>query len=143
MRFRQTPLFGKAAEGVGLKELQIVIADDSILIRELLERALARLEGCSLVGMAADGREAINMIRALKPNLIVLDITMPHRSGIQVLREIRKEDPETAIIMFTADPSTVLREVCLEAGADYYLGKSELAELIEICREKLNGYQEV
>ncbi len=123
---------------MALKELKILVADDSILIRELLERALARLEGCSLVGMAADGLEAINMIRALKPNVVVLDITMPHRSGIQVLKEIRKEDPDTAIIMFTADPSTVLREVCLEAGADYYLGKSELTELIEICREKLH-----
>lgn len=120
----------------GLKELRIVIADDSILIRELLQRAFTRLEGCSLVGMAADGLEAINMIRALKPNVVVLDITMPHRSGIQVLKEIRKEDPATSIIMFTADPSTVLREVCLKAGADHYLGKAELTELIEICREK-------
>jgi len=63
---------------------------------------------------------------------------MPHRSGIEALKEIRQEDPEIVIIMFTADPSVVLRDVCLEAGANFYLDKSQLQELIDICEERFS-----
>jgi DNA-binding NarL/FixJ family response regulator len=119
-----------------LNELTIVIADDSPVVREHLKRALAQVDGCVLVGMAVDGAEAINMVRALRPDIVVLDIAMPHRSGIDALKEIRREDPEIVIIMFTADPSVVLRDVCLEAGANFYLDKSQLQELIDICEER-------
>ena len=121
-----------------LKELKIVIADDSPVVREHLRRASAQVDGCSLVGMAVDGGEAINMVRALRPDIVVLDIAMPHRSGIEALREIRQEDPEIVIIMFTADPSVVLRDVCLEAGANFYLDKSQLQELIDICEDRFS-----
>ncbi len=120
-----------------LKELKIVIADDSVVVREQLRRAFAQVEGCVLIGIAADGSEAINMVRALKPDVVVLDISMPHRNGIQALREIRKEDPSTVIIMYTADPSVVLKESCLEAGANFYLDKLQIQELIDICEERL------
>ena len=85
--------------------------------------------------MAADGIEGVEVIRELRPHVVVLDITMPHRDGIDVLREIRKEDPEMVIIMFTADPSVVLEDICLKEGANYYLGKSELIDLVGICKE--------
>jgi len=120
-----------------LRELKIVVADDSTIVREHLKRAFAQVEGCVLIGMAEDGAEATNMVRALKPDVVVLDISMPHRSGIQVLRDIRDEDPNAVIIMFTADPSVLLRDVCLEAGANFYLDKSQLQELIEICEDQL------
>src|SRR5215510_6295815 len=119
-----------------LKDLRIVIADDSAPIREQLGRAFAQVDCCTLIGMAEDGHEALNMVRALRPDVVVLDISMPQRSGVQVLREIRSEDPETVIIMFTADPSVVLREVCLESGANFYLDKAQLNELVAICVEQ-------
>ena len=77
-------------------------------------------------------------MRALRPDIVVLDIAMPHRSGIDALKEIRREDSEIVIIMFTADPSVVLRDVCLEAGANFYLDKSQLQELIDICEERFS-----
>ena len=120
-----------------MKELKIVIADDSEAIRQVLQHELAKIDGCVLVGTAADGREAIDMVGTLQPDLVVLDISMPHRNGIQVLREIREADPERVIIMFTGDPSAVLKEVCLEMGANFYLDKSQLEDLMDICREHL------
>ena len=122
-----------------VKELKIVIADDSEAIRQLLQHEFAKLNGCVLAGMASDGREAIDMVSALEPDIVVLDISMPHRNGIQVLREIRRADPSRVIIMFTGDPSVVLREVCLEMGANFYLDKSQIEELMDICRDHLNG----
>lgn len=112
-----------------------MLVDDSPLIRDYLDTTLTRINGCEVVGMAADGIEAVKVIRELRPHVVVLDITMPHRNGIEVLREIRKEDPEMVIIMFTADPSVVLEEICLKEGANHYLNKSEVLDLIAICKD--------
>jgi two-component system response regulator DctR len=126
-------------EQVSLKELRIVLVDDSPIIRDYLNTTLTRIDGCTVVGMAADGIEAVKVIRDLRPQVVVLDITMPHRNGIDVLREIRKEDPNMMIIMFTADPSVVLEEICLKEGANYYLSKGEVLDLLAICRELVGG----
>lgn len=118
-----------------MTKLTIVLVDDSPLIRDYLNTTLTRIHGCAVVGMAADGIEAVKVIRELRPHVVVLDITMPHRNGIDVLREIRKEDPNMVIVMFTADPSVVLEEICRKEGANYYLNKSEVLELVGICKE--------
>lgn len=118
-----------------MKDLKIVLVDDSPVIRDYLDTTLARVNGCTVVGMAADGIEAMHVIRELRPNVVVLDITMPHRNGIEVLREIRKQDSDMVIIMFTADPSIVLEDICLKEGANHYLDKSEVLDLITICKE--------
>ena len=118
-----------------MKDLRIVLVDDSPLIRDYLDTTLTRIDGCTVVGMAADGIEAVKVIRELRPHVVVLDITMPHRNGIDVLREIRKEDSNMVIIMFTADPSVVLEDICLKEGANYYLSKSEVLDLVAICKE--------
>jgi two-component system, CitB family, response regulator DctR len=118
-----------------LKDLRIVLVDDSPIIRDYLDTTFQRIAGCTVVGMAADGIEAVKVIRELRPHVVVLDITMPHRNGIDVLRDIRKEDPSMVIIMFTADPSVVLEDICLREGANHYLNKSEVLELVTICKE--------
>jgi DNA-binding NarL/FixJ family response regulator len=120
-----------------LKELKVFLADDSEPIRQQLERALSLIDGCKLVGTASGGNDAIELIRSLQPDVVVLDISMSHREGIRVLREIRKEVPVAQIIIFTADPSVVLQEVCLEAGADFYLHKTQIQDLIDILSVQL------
>ena len=122
-----------------MKDLRIVVVDDSPIIRDYLEITFTRIEGCNVVGTAADGIEAVKIIRELRPHVVVLDITMPHRNGIEVLREIRKEDSNMVIIMFTADPSVVLEEICLKEGANYYLNKSEVLDLMAICKGLVRG----
>lgn len=89
-----------------MKEVKIVIADDSAAIRHQLQRALSRIEGLKLIGLAENGVEAVRMVRTLDPNLLVLDISMPHKNGLEVLREIRRDHPLLKIVIFTADPST-------------------------------------
>lgn len=120
-----------------MKELWIVVVDDSAVVRDHLNRVFAKVKGCRIVGLAANGDEGLSMIRALQPHVVILDISMPHRNGIEVLREIRKENSTMVIVMFTADPSVVLEEICLKEGANYYLGKTQAFELIEICTGQL------
>jgi DNA-binding NarL/FixJ family response regulator len=118
-----------------LKDLRIVVVDDSELIRDYLSLTLAKIEGCNIVGTAEDGNAGLTIIQSLRPNVVILDISMPHRDGIEVLREIRKEDSDIIIIMFTADPSVILANVCLDAGANYYVSKSQVSKLIDICED--------
>jgi CheY-like chemotaxis protein len=123
-----------------LKEIRILLADDSEADRQQVQKAFSQVDGCTLVGMVASGNEATQLVKDLQPDVVVLDLPMPHRDGIQVLREIRKEGPKAEIIMFTADPSVVLKEVCLEAGADFYLHKSQIQDLLDICSGRLTQH---
>jgi len=120
-----------------LKEVKVFVADDSDAVIKQLESALSSIAGCDLVGTAGGNLQAIEPVKSLQPDVIILDISMPHREGIDVLRKIRKEVPLAEIIIFTADPSVILQEVCLEAGADFYLHKTQIQDLLDICSMRL------
>lgn len=116
-----------------LKELKIVIAEDSKMIGNIVSRTLSRIEGFRIAGLAENGVGALELVRKHKPHVLVLDISMPVKDGIEVLEELRAEGSAIVIIMFTADESPFARKACLDLGANYYLDKSQLGELIEIC----------
>jgi CheY-like chemotaxis protein len=122
-----------------VKQLEIVIAEDSAAMMVLIERLLSVITGFVVVGTATDGVEAIRLVRLLKPHVLVLDVSMPLKDGIEVIKELRKDDSSTVIIMFTADPSPFIRDVCLEAGANFFLDKTKIIELIEICNQILRA----
>jgi DNA-binding NarL/FixJ family response regulator len=115
------------------RNLKIVVVDDSEVVREQLRRAFAETQGLHLVGMAASGDEGIEMAQSLRPDIIVLDLSMPKRSGLDTLREIRKVDQRVMIIIFTSDDSVPLRWICREAGANFFVTKSRLKDLLDIC----------
>jgi len=117
--------------------LKIVIADDSEPIRDQLRETFLPEAGLSVVGTAANGVEALRVIREQNPDVVVLDISMPQMSGIEVLKEIRKDDHATIIIMFTSHNSAVLSSFCRRIGANYFLTKTQLTKLVEICKDQL------
>ena len=90
-----------------------------------------------MVGSAADGEETLRLVRELKPHVLVLDISMPLKNGIEALKEIRAEDSSTVIVMFTNALDPIIRATCLEAGANFFLEKTQIKELIEICNKEL------
>ena len=113
----------------------VLICDDEAPLRELVGATLGA-EGHS-IAEASDGEEALERARALRPDLIVLDVGMPRRSGLEVLGELRR-DPGLAsipVIMLTARAQVADRAVAAEAGADRYLSKPfsplELAAVAE------------
>ena len=120
-----------------MKELQIVIAEDAKILSDLMRRTLSKVEGLRVIGVAAEGVSAVCLVRELKPHLLVLDISMPLKDGVKVLEEIRAEDSSTVIVMFTSEQSPIVKKVCLDFGADYFLDKSQIAELVEICTTHL------
>ena len=106
---------------------KILVVDDIEDIRSLLQEALQASGYHTLE--AADGREALSMIEAESPDLVILDIAMPVMSGFQVLRQLRKNS-DIPVIMLSARTDTVDKVESLELGADDYITKPfEIAEM--------------
>jgi YesN/AraC family two-component response regulator len=106
------------------KKLTVFLADDSALIRERLPAMLAEITGVEVIGQAADGIDAVNSVRYLKPDIVILDIRMPGKNGMEVLQELKKFEPAPCVIMLTNYPYPQYRKKCLDMGADYFLDKS-------------------
>ena len=84
------------------KSLRVLIADDEPLAAERLQLLLARADGAQLVGTASDGDSAINLTRALSPDVLLLDIAMPGLDGIGVARALAAQHPSPAVVFVTA-----------------------------------------
>lgn len=114
----------------------VLICDDEDVMRALLRAALQG--GEYSVAEASDGDESLELIRTLRPDVVILDMMMPGRSGLEVLSEVRS-DPElagTAVIMLTARVQSSDREAAARAGADRYLAKPfHLSELLAAVSE--------
>ena len=80
------------------KPLRVMVVDDEFLARQRLEDLLAKEENVVIAGTAADGNAAVEMIRALRPDLVFLDVQMPGRSGVEVARELGTEMPVTVFV---------------------------------------------
>ncbi len=105
------------------KKITVVIADDQTLFREGIKDLLDNEKNIQVVGEAADGREALRMVKKLRPNVILLDIKLPHMDGIEATRQIHKECPNTNVLILSSyeDESHVMEAI--QAGANGYLSK--------------------
>lgn len=109
-------------------ETRILVADDHAVVRAGLTAVLGAAPGLTVVGQASDGAEAIRLARALRPDLVVLDLTMPRMGGLEALTIIRQELPNTRVLVLTSveDEASVFQVI--EAGASGYLLKRAAAE---------------
>ena len=116
------------AEDSGL--IRVVIADDQRVVRDGLSFLLSLIDGVEVVGTAADGAEAVAQVAALDPDVVLMDLRMPHMDGVEATRRVRRDHPRTQIVVLTtyADDSSVLS--ALRAGARGYLTKDAGAEEI-------------
>lgn len=109
------------------KKIRIVIAEDHRLFREGLRLILKDESGFEIIGEAADGTEAVDITSDLKPDVVLLDVSLPKMDGIQAVPLIKQKSPETKILMLTArkDEATIVS--ALDAGAQGYLSKNTSA----------------
>ena len=115
--------------------LRVVIADDHTVVRQGIRIVLEEVPGLEVVGEAGDGAGALRLIAKFKPDVAVLDVTMPEKSGLEVAKELRESDSDIGILILSMhdDPEYVLQAV--RAGADGYVLKdvapSELRDAIQ------------
>lgn len=125
---------------VTLCSTRVVLADDHTLIRSGLKRLIERMPGILIVGEASNGRELLEVMQTVKPDLVILDIAMPGLSGLDLLPLVRRQHPTTEILILSAhaNPEYVLR--AMNRGARGYLTKdSSPVELESAIRSILNG----
>jgi DNA-binding NarL/FixJ family response regulator len=116
-------------EGIDVSHaITILSADDHPLMREGIASVLASASDLRLVAQASDGEEAVQLYRKYLPEVTLLDVQMPGRSGIDALIDIRKEFPEARIIMLTMFRGDVQVRRALRAGASGYLLKNMLQD---------------
>jgi two-component system invasion response regulator UvrY len=122
------------------KVIRVLIADDHAIVREGLKQILADTKDIVVAGHAENGNEAVRLVREGKCDVLLLDISMPDRSGIEVLKQIRKEMPKIAVLMLSMHREDQYAIRSLKAGAAGYLNKqSAPAELVNAIRQVAGG----
>jgi len=120
--------------------LRVLIADDHAIVRKGLKEILGEEVGSVVVGEASSGPEALNKARAEQWDVVVLDITMPGQSGLDVLEKLKQEQPGLPVLMLSMHSSSQYVTRSLKAGASGYLSKeSAPSELINAIRAILAG----
>ena len=113
------------------QQTSILLVDDHAMLRKGLRVLIEQEENLRVIGEAADGREAIDQARQLQPDVVVMDINMPHLNGIEATRQILAESPQTRILALSIHSGKRYVEEMLEAGvAGYLLKESAPEELI-------------
>jgi DNA-binding NarL/FixJ family response regulator len=115
--------------------IRIVLADDHDVVRRGLSALLTNRPDWQVVGEAANGREAVSLAVKLKPNVAVLDLSMPELNGLEATRQIRKEVPETEVLVFSMYESEQFVRDLLAAGARGYVLKSDVTTQLLIAVE--------
>jgi DNA-binding NarL/FixJ family response regulator len=106
-----------------MEKIRIIFAEDHVLVREGTRQILDRQEDLEVVGEAADGIEAVELVRRLSPDLAILDISMPRMGGIEATKRIKEIAPKTSVLILTAYDDDQYVFALLEAGAAGYLLK--------------------
>lgn len=118
-----------------MKSIRVLIADDHALVRAGIRALVEKIEGVVVVGEAGKGSEALELVKELKPNLMLLDITMPDGGGFDVLDHVTKKYPEIKVIVLTVHDAGEYAIRALREGAAGFLPKSaasiELEQAIE------------
>jgi DNA-binding NarL/FixJ family response regulator len=116
--------------------IRVLIADDHRLFAEALEAILDMETDMEVVGRARNGQEAVEQALQLKPDVILMDISMPVVDGVEATKRIRVERPEACVLMLTGSNSRADVARARDAGASAYVTKDRIAaQLVEAIRE--------
>lgn len=120
--------------------VRIVLADDHEVVRQGVRRFLETQPSLEICAEAANGQEAVEKTLSLKPDIVILDLSMPVMNGVEAARQIRQLVPSAKIIVFSMHDFAQLAETVKQAGADAYVSKSSRVDkLYEAIRTVLNN----
>ncbi|TAK29739.1 MAG: response regulator transcription factor [Chloroflexota bacterium] len=120
--------------------IRVLLVDDHDILREGLRSLLGLQDSIHVVGEAADGREAIERVRELQPDVVIMDIAMPVMDGLEATRRIKKDSPDTKVLVLTQHSNKPYVFRILKAGASgYILKKTASARLVSAIKEVYSG----
>lgn len=123
-----------------MKKIRILLADDHAVLRAGLRLLIDAQPDMLCVGEAGDGREALERTEALHPDLVLLDLSMPHLGGLSALAEMRRRAPGTQVLVLTMHADEEYCRQCLKQGASgYVLKQAADQELLQAVRAVMRG----
>jgi len=125
---------------LGKKSIRIFLADDHLLVREGIKSIIIKSEDYVVIGEASDGRNALESIDRLKPDVAILDIAMPLMTGIEVARQLKKYSPDIKVIILSQyDDDEYIKELLLIGIDGYILKENASDDLIKAVEEVVKG----
>ncbi len=123
-----------------MKPITVLLADDHHLVREGVRALLEHENDIEVVGEAADGRQAVQLTRKLRPRVVVMDIAMPRLNGLEATRQIRKNCPDTKVLVLSAhNDDAYVEQVMLLGAAGFLLKQTSSQVLANGIRELEKG----
>jgi DNA-binding NarL/FixJ family response regulator len=123
-------------EGMRDAKIRVLLVDDHAVVRDGIALQLQQQPDIEIVGEAADGSAALNLVRALRPDVVTMDVNMPGMSGVDATRAIHAEYPHTRIIGLSMSEDSEQGAAMRNAGALHYLSKSaSLDKLLAAIRD--------
>jgi len=123
-----------------MERIKVLIADDHRVVREGLMAILKTEENIEVVGEAQDGQEAIEKVRTLEPDVILMDVSMPRMGGVEATRQIKREFPHIGIIALTMyDEQQYIFDLVRAGATGYLLKDTESAQIVEAIRAIYRG----
>jgi two-component system, NarL family, response regulator NreC len=124
----------------GMKRIRILLADDHAVVRQGFKMILAAQPDMEIVGEAGNGRETIELAEKLRPEVVVMDVSMPELNGIEATRRLASSTPHTRVVALSMHKDSVYVREILRAGARGYLLKESLAgDLVAAVRAVASG----
>ncbi len=117
--------------------IKIVITEDHTILRDGLRMLLSSNPDFEVVGEAQDGLEAIRLVETCKPDLVLMDLSMPGMNGIRAIQEIKKQNPSTKILVLTVHKTEEYILTTLKAGADGYILKDSTRSELMLALENI------
>jgi DNA-binding NarL/FixJ family response regulator len=119
--------------------IRVVIADDHAIVREGLKRIVSEGEGLQVVGEAADGTEVMARVRELDFDVLLLDLSMPGRSGMELIKLVKAEKPRLRVLVLSMHQESQYATRAIKAGASGYLTKESAAAQLDQAIRKIAG----
>ncbi len=119
---------------------KILVVDDHDLVRMGISRMLSDVDGCTVVGEAKSGEEAVQLARKLEPNVVLMDVKMPGIGGLEATKKLLAIDPQIKIIVVTSCDDDLYPERLMKAGAMGYITKgADMDEMVAAIRSVTKG----
>ena len=123
--------------------MKVLVVDDSAIVGERLALILSEFIEVELLDQVKNGIEAVERIRTLKPDVVILDIGLPGRNGMEILEEVKRQKPAPFVVILTNYPYPQYQQRCAEAGADFFFDKSiEFDRVPQTIKQLIHGSSE-
>ena len=123
-----------------IQSIRVIVADDHTVVRKGIKDHLSAEAGIEVIGEAVDGREAVRLAIALQPDVMIMDVAMPHVNGVEATRQIRHVAPAVKVLVLSGYDDAPYVDGLIDAGASGYLLKTaSLQEIAQAVRDTASG----